>query len=114
MQLRIAVLGGAGLTYDAGLPLSTGLANKLKQELIERTNATEADAASKEKAQSLLSTLRFLEGAVRFQEGILNRDSGLSVNIEQMAVSAIQLRDRLTNPLAAYTSGWHQRVIELE
>lgn len=58
--------------------------------------------------------MRFLEGAVRFQEGVLNRDPSRSINIEQMAVSALQLRDRLTNPLTAYISGWHQRVIELE
>lgn len=114
MVTRIAVLGGAGLTHDAGLPLSTGLADKLKQELIGRTESQETEGQLREKARVLLSTLRFLEGAVRFQEGILNRDPGRSINIEQMAVSAIQLRDRLTNPLAAYTSGWHQRIIELE
>ncbi|HXM80420.1 MAG TPA: SIR2 family protein [Burkholderiales bacterium] len=114
MAVRIAVLGGAGLTCDAGLPLSTGLAEKLKQELIERTQAHETDVELREKAGVLLATLRFLEGAVRFQEGVLNRDPGRSINIEQIAVSALQLRDRLTNPLAAYISGWHQRVIELE
>ncbi len=114
MTVRIAVLGGAGLTCDAGLPLSTGLADKLKQELVDRTAAQETESKAREKARALLSTLRFIEGAVRFQEGVLNRDPGRRINIEQMAVSALQLRDRLTNPLAAYTSGWHQRIIELE
>jgi hypothetical protein len=114
MTVRIAVLGGAGLTCDAGLPLSTGLADKLKQELVDRTDAQETEGEAREKARVLLSTLRFIEGAVRFQEGVLNRDPGRRINIEQMAVSALQLRDRLTNPLAAYTSGWHQRIVELE
>lgn len=114
MTARIAILGGAGLTCDAGLPLSTGLADKLKQELITHTNAQEDAGKLRDQAPSLLSTLRFLEGAVRFQEGVLNRDPGRSINIEQITVSALQLRDRLTNPLAAYISGWHQRVIELE
>src|SRR5687767_12351652 len=114
MTVRIAILGGAGLTYDAGLPLSTGLADKLKQELARLAELSDTEAEMSERNRALLSTLRFLEGGVRFQEGILNRDPGRSINIEQIAVSAIQLRDRLTNPLTAYTSGWHQRLIELE
>lgn len=114
MARRIAVLGGAGLATDAGLPLSTGLADRLKIELSALASAPDNEPSVRDKALSLLATLRFLEGAVRFQEGVLNRDPGRRINIEQVAVSAIQLRDRLTNPLAAYISGWHQRILELE
>jgi len=114
MAQQVTVLGGAGLAHDAGLPLSTGLADNLKEELANLVAAQDVAPLEHENAMVFLATLRFLEGAVRFQEGVLNRDPGRTINIEQLAVSAIQLRDRLTNPLAPYISGWHQRIVELE
>jgi len=56
----------------------------------------------------------FLNGGIRFQRGVLNQDPDGEINIEQVAVAALRLRDRMKNPLAPYASGWHQRIQELE
>ncbi|MGB9067525.1 MAG: SIR2 family protein [Candidatus Acidiferrales bacterium] len=114
---RIALLAGAGLSADAGLPMSVELARCLRKKLIERAEISEGtnDAAvSREQAKRWLALFHFLEGGVRFQEGILNRDPGNPVNIEQVAIAAEELHSRSTNPLAAYAAGWHKRIDELE
>lgn len=61
-----------------------------------------------------LAALRFLIGGIRFQRGILNRDPDEEINIEDVAVAAIELRERRRNPLAPYMSGWHERLGGLE
>ena len=110
---RITFLVGAGLVKNAGLPTSVELADKLKLSLVSRSAVDDGSEAS-ELAKRLLSLFRFLNGGVRFQEGFLDRDPDQSVNIEQIAIAALSLRQRLENPLAPYTSGWHQRLSELE
>lgn len=114
VENRISFLVGAGLVYSAGLPLSVQLVTKLKELLITEAGnfANARDVQSK--AKLFLSTLYFLNGAVRFQQGVCNRDPDADVNIEQIAVAAIELQARLENPLAPYASGWHGRVVELE
>ncbi len=44
----------------------------------------------------------------------MNRNPDTSVNIEQIAIAAEELQARMTNPLAAYSAGWHRRLEELE
>lgn len=110
---RITFLVGAGLVKDAGLPTSIELAQKLKLSLKIQCEE-EGNSEHSEVAARLLSLFRFLNGGIRFQEGFLDRDPDESVNIEQIAVAALSLRQRLENPLAPYTSGWHQRLSELE
>lgn len=111
---RVAFLVGAGLVRDADLPTSVELASKLKQSLVEATTNTDLDREKRELAELQLAAFRFLNGGIRFQEGVLNRDPDAAVNIEQIAVAALELQARLENPLAPYTSGWHQRIVELE
>ena len=110
---RIAVLAGAGLGYDAGLPISEQLVSKLKERLLELVNSSEGSKAAlvlKTQASCWLELFRFLDGGIRFQEGVLNRDPDAPINIEQIAIAAEGLQDRAKNPLAAYASGWHQRL----
>lgn len=114
---RIAVLAGAGLSADAGLPMSVGLAKRLRERLIafiQTPEGTQDAVNARDRATRWLALFHFLEGGVRFQEGILNRDPGNSVNIEQIAIAAEELNNRMTNPLAAYAAGWHRRIDELE
>ena len=114
---RIAVLAGAGLAFDAGLPMSVQLVSNLKESLLELANSSEASKAVlalKERASRWLELFRFLNGGIRFQEGVLNRDPDAPVNIEQIAIAAEGLQARAKNPLAPYASGWHQRLQELE
>lgn len=110
---RIVVLAGAGLVADAGLPTSVALASRVKESL-ERSAADDSDPDAKSKAQLQLKTYRFLNGALRFQLGVLDRDPDQPINIEQIAAAAIQLQARFENPLAPYVSGWHQRLVDLE
>jgi len=113
----IALLAGAGLSADAGLPMSVELARRLRKKLIARVELSEGTSAAtvaREQARLWLALFHFLEGGVRFQEGILNRDPANSVNIEQIAIAAEELHSRSTNPLAAYAAGWHKRIDELE
>ena len=112
-RTRITFLVGAGLVKDAGLPMSIELATNLKLAL-QDASENEEDSARKNLARKLLSLFRFLNGGVRFQEGFLDRDPDSPVNIEQIAAAALSLRQRLENPIAPYTSGWHQRLSELE
>ncbi|MCL4853701.1 MAG: SIR2 family protein [Bryobacteraceae bacterium] len=114
---RITLLAGAGLSANAGLPMSVALAERLRNRLIELSLTAEGtpDAAKgREQAKLWLSLFHFLNGGVRFQEGILNRDPGRPVNIEQIAIAAEELHARTRNPLAPYAAGWHRRIDELE
>ena len=113
-QSRITFLVGAGLVHDAKLPLSVELVTKLKESLKKAAAAADVSKEERELADMQLAALHFINGGIRFQEGVLNRDPDNAVNIEQIAVAAIELQARLQNPLAAYTSGWHGRIVELE
>jgi hypothetical protein len=117
MGSRLALLAGAGLTVDAGLPASVDLANKLRQRLLDMSQSSEGGSTAgemRESAKHWLSLFNFLNGGVRFQEGVLNRDPAMDVNIEQIAVAALELQARMTSPLAAYAAGWHRRIEQLE
>jgi hypothetical protein len=112
---RIAFLIGAGAGADANIPMSNQLAEKLKDTLAKNAATSEANTRSSGcNARELLSAFNFLDGGIRFQEGVLDRDPDTPVNIEQIAVAALELQGRLRNPLAPYTAGWHQRIVELE
>jgi hypothetical protein len=111
---RITFLVGAGLVKDAHLPLSAELVTKLKKSLADVIENPEASEEGRKLASSQLAALHFLNGAIRFQKGVLNDDPDDPINIEQIAVAAIELQARLKNPLAPYTSGWHGRIVELE
>jgi hypothetical protein len=113
-QNRIVFLVGAGLLNDAKIPMSVELVEKLKTDLLNNANSTELAIEEQNLARCELAALHFLNGAIRFQEGVLNHDPDKAINIEQLAVAAIELQARLLNPLAPYTSGWHGRIIELE
>jgi hypothetical protein len=114
---RLALLAGAGLTVDAGLPTSVQIAKRLRGKLVELIQSPEGGSTAVEvrkQAEQWLSLFNFLNGGVRFQEGVLNRDPDIDVNIEQIAIAALELQARLTNPLAAYAAGWHRRIEQLE
>jgi hypothetical protein len=111
---RILVLAGAGLVQEAGLPTSVQLAVKLKEALLEAVENRGQKVAEQGNAQACLAALRFLIGGIRFQRGTLNRDPDEEINIEQVAIAAIELQERLGNPLAPYMSGWHDRLSDLE
>jgi hypothetical protein len=111
---RIAFLVGAGLVRDAHLPLANELTQKLRDTLLKAAGDDKLGDGERRRAASHLALFRFLSGGIHFQEGILNRDADLPVNIEQLAVAALELQARFRNPLAPYTSGWHQRLVELE
>ena len=84
--------------------------------LVHAASVTAARAASpeSERAKLQLDTFRFLNGGIRFQQGVLGHDPDEAVNIEQIAVAAEQLHKRLENPISPYASGWHTRIVELE
>lgn len=114
---RIAILVGAGLAKDAGLSSSVELADRLKKSLIQESQNTARGTKvehDRDRARLLLSAFYFLNGGIRFQSGVLDRDPDFRVNIEQIAVAALELQQRLGNPLAPYASGWHRRIEELE
>jgi hypothetical protein len=113
---RITVLAGAGLCKDAGLPTSTELAAMLQTVLVEVSTSFSERIPQQERhrAKLHLATYRFLNGAIRFQQGILDQDPSQQINIEQIAVAAEELQNRAFNPLSPYTSGWHDRLVELE
>jgi hypothetical protein len=117
IDTRITFLVGAGLVADARVPMSIELAQRLKDGLRETAHrpstGTRMDAESA-LARHLLAVFNFLNGGIRFQEGVLDRDPDRPVNIEQVAAAAFELQARLANPVAPYTSGWHQRILELE
>jgi hypothetical protein len=113
---RITLLTGAGLCKDAGLPTSIELAQKLQETLVQAATVAAPRATSPEydRAKLHLATFRFLNGGIRFQQGILGNDPDPAVNIEQIAVAAEELQKRLENPISPYASGWHARIVELE
>jgi SIR2-like protein len=114
---RLALLAGAGLTVDAGLPTSVQLAKGFRKKLVEMSQSSEGGSMAveaRERSAHWLSLFNFLDGGVRFQEGVLNRDPDMDVNIEQIAIAALELQARTTNPLAAYAAGWHRRIEQLE
>jgi hypothetical protein len=111
---RITVLAGAGLSADAGVPTSILLAQKLKAALREEYQAALVRGDRSSVSALYLPVFNLLNGAIRFQLGSLNRDPEDSINIEQIAVAALELLNRLESPLAPYVSGWHQRINDLE
>lgn len=106
---RISVLVGAGLVYDAGLPLSVDLTKRFSAYLLK-----EVEAKPDGRCAVFLQAYRFLVGGIRYQQGILNRDPDVPINIEQLATAALRLKNRHENPVAPYVSGWNQRLVELE
>lgn len=114
LKERIIFLTGAGLLKDAHLPLSAELVNKLKDTLA--SNAVDRNLSQEEQNLYRLHTAvcNFLNGGIRFQRGVLNQDPDGEINIEQLAIAALRLSDRMNNPLAPYVSGWHQRIQEIE
>ena len=114
---RITILAGAGLCKDAGLPTSVELAENLKSVLLHRDkeglSGTEGHLGSQQ-ASSFLAAYRFLNGGVRFREGMLDRDPDPDINIEQVALAAYEIVSRHDSPLSPYISGWHHRLVELE
>src|SRR6266699_3754527 len=82
--LGITFLVGAGLVKDAGLPLSVDLARKFNAYL-------EEGATSDTGAKALLALNRFLNGGIRFQMGVLDRDPEQTINIEHLATAALRL-----------------------
>lgn len=113
-QTRVTVLAGAGLCKDAGLPTSTELASNLQEALVCSLTSDTSTQEDRERARLHLATYRFLNGGIRFQLGILDRDPNQDINIEQIAVAAEELQNRALNPLSPYTSGWHGRLVEIE
>jgi hypothetical protein len=114
---RIALLAGAGLSVDAGLPTAVQLADQLRNCLVELSQSSEGSPSAinkRDQAKQWLALYNFLDGGIRFQEGVLNRNPDANVNIEQIAIAAEELQARTTNPLAAYSAGWHRRLEELE
>jgi len=114
---RIVILAGAGLCHDAGLPMSVALVRRLQDTLKVRSQNAEGGipaAQVRDQAKRWLALFHFLNGGIRFQEGVLDRDPGAEINIEQIAVAAEELYTRMSNPLAPYSAGWHPRIEELE
>jgi hypothetical protein len=108
---RVTILAGAGLCKHVGLPTSVELVARLREALLA---ASSSAGDGRERASLHLAAYRFLSGGIRFQQGILNGDPDEAVNIEQIAVAAQELQNRATNPISPYSSGWHERLVELE
>ena len=105
----ISFLVGAGLSMDANLPGSVGLAQRL-----EKAFQADQPVSSTASNDILLKLFRFLDGGIRFQRGIVGSNPSHPINIEELAVAALRLRLRANNPIAPYVSGWHNRLVELE
>ena len=114
---RITLLAGAGMSVDAGLPTAVELAEKLRKcltDLSQNPEGSPSAVSTREQGNRWLALYNFLNGGIRFQEGVLNRNPDEKVNIEQIAIAAEELQARMTSPLAAYSAGWHRRLEELE
>jgi SIR2-like domain len=113
---RVTILTGAGLCKHVGLPTSVELAASLRKALRAACDIEGGalHAGPRDRPALLLATYRFLNGGIRFQQGILNGDPDEPVNIEQIAVAAQELQNRAKNPISPYSSGWHDRLVELE
>jgi hypothetical protein len=106
---RIAFLAGAGLSMSADLPGAIAIVEKFKAALSQKSPLVD-DVPN----ELLTEVLRFLCGGIRFQRGVNNQDPDLQLNIEEIANAALRLKNRMSNPVAAYVSGWHTRLTELE
>jgi hypothetical protein len=106
---RVVVLGGAGLVFDAGLPLSIKLAEKLREYLY--AEPADVDMANHRAQRSLYN---LIVGGIRFQQGVLDRNPDEPINIEQIATAVLRLGKRHENPVAPYVSVWHPRLVEIE
>lgn len=102
---RIAFLLGAGFMYGR-LPLSVELAACLSKHL-------ENHAEQDESFQERLLLYRYIEGAIRFQRGVLGQDPSTPINIEEIANSAQRIAERSRLPIAPYVSSWHPRLAQL-
>lgn len=114
---RITILCGAGLCKDAGLPTSVELADKLKAALLHRTAGPHSSSRMGlefQQAANFLAAYRFLNGGIRFREGMLDRDPDIAINIEQIAMAIDEILARHEGPLSPYISGWHYRLADLE
>lgn len=105
----VTFLLGAGLMAEV-LPMSIDLTNRFKDHL----STTVPDHGEQKRLAQYLQVYRFLAGGIRFQQGVMNKDPDVHVNIEQLATAALRLKSRQENPVAAYASGWHQRLLDLE
>jgi len=82
---RIALLAGAGLSFDADLPMSVQLAANLRSALTgmaQDPGGTTEAVIKRETAKRWLSLFNFLNGGVHFQEGVIGRNPDAPVNIE--------------------------------
>lgn len=101
---KISLLVGAGLVYDATLPMSVDLAQRLKASI---------DDEGKE-LEHLLDLYYFLNGGIRFKKGMLKTDPDNPVNIEEIANAAYRLLERTNSPLVPFISGWNSYLNEIE
>lgn len=114
---RIALLAGAGLCKDANFPTSVELAQELKSTLTTLCGGIDGDVVqpiSRQEAARYLAAYHLLDGGIRFQRGIRDRDPAVSINIEQFALAADEVRTRFKSELGPYISGWHDRLGQLE
>lgn len=103
----VTFLFGAGLMYGR-LPIAVQLTDRLREHL----HSLEKEGKGARGAR-LLAVCRYLDGALRFQRGIRNRDPGEPVNIEEIASAALGLAERDALLVAPHVSGWHPRLLEL-
>jgi hypothetical protein len=106
---KVVVLAGAGLAYDAGLPLSVKLAEKLRAHLDVPVSDAEEDTRRAHR-----SLYNLIVGGLRFQQGVLDRNPEDPINIEQIATTALRLSQRHENPVSPYVSVWHPRLAQIE
>lgn len=108
-QKQVVLLVGAGLSFDAGLPLSVQLAGKLREYLDSLPDGVEENTHRAHR-----SLYNLIVGGIRFQQGLLDRSPDDPVNIEQIATAALRLAQRHENPVAPYVSVWHPRLSDIE
>jgi hypothetical protein len=105
---HLVLLLGAGASQKV-LPDSNGLAERFHRHL--DANYKETHDRSDRR---LLEFYRFLDGGIRHQRGVQGEDPSVNVNIEQIASSALRLKNRLFNPISPFVQGFHHRLEELE
>lgn len=113
IQAKVSFLLGAGASCDAGLPHASQLTEKLRNALLERVY-DDSPLGSELAYADLLAIYRFIVGGIRFNEGVHDRSPDESINIEQIAITALELADRSKSPLASYIAGWHERIRDFE
>lgn len=104
----MAVLAGAGLVKDAGLPMANELTERLRDRLLQETRD------GSEKAKQLLSIYNFLSGGIRFQRGITNESPDGPIDVEEITGTAVALANRASDPLTPFSAAWHERLLEIE